>query len=49
MKMHRITIQLTPRQYAVLRREVERLQLSNAEVLRRVLDRWLEALTNGSG
>lgn len=45
----RISLRLTERQSKVLRHEAERRGISLSEMLRRVMDQWLEALTKGGG
>jgi predicted HicB family RNase H-like nuclease len=45
----RVNMRLTERQSKVLRVEAERRGLSLSELMRRIMDQWLEALTKGGG
>jgi hypothetical protein len=45
----RVNFRLTERQAKVLRVEAERRGLAMSEMLRRIMDQWLEALTKGDG
>jgi predicted HicB family RNase H-like nuclease len=45
----RVNMRLTERQSKVLRLEAERRGLSLSELMRRIMDAWLEKLTDGGG
>jgi uncharacterized protein (DUF1778 family) len=45
----RVNLRLTERQSKVLRSEAERRGLTLSELMRRLMDQWLETLSNGGG